>query len=275
MLPADYVTDDAGTGFVHTAPGHGADDYNTFVKHKAAFAACGTPEVPHTVGRGFGYLPGRAAASRATRIYDDKGKDGGANEAVISEARRGRRAARPRAAQASVPAFLALEGAADLPQHAAMVHRHGQAGRRSTGDTLRHRAPCRDRRDREQWVPARGREPHHRHDREPARLGDVAPARLGRADRGVRRARAPTEILKDERVNEAIAAAFETEGADAWFADAAARFLAPFGYDPAAYEKVTDILDVWFDSGSTHAFTLEIRDRPRRRAASSTAGPTR
>ena len=32
MLPADYVTDDAGTGFVHTAPGHGADDYNTFVE---------------------------------------------------------------------------------------------------------------------------------------------------------------------------------------------------------------------------------------------------
>src|SRR3712207_7701628 len=34
VLPADYVTDDAGTGFVHTAPGHGADDYATFVKHR-------------------------------------------------------------------------------------------------------------------------------------------------------------------------------------------------------------------------------------------------
>jgi isoleucyl-tRNA synthetase len=65
-------------------------------------------------------------------------------------------------------------------------------------------------------------------------------------------------ILKDERVNEAIAAAFAEEGADAWFtADAAERFLKPFGYDPADYEKVDDILDVWFDSGSTHAFTLE------------------
>src|SRR5829696_3527407 len=73
--------------------------------------------------------------------------------------------------------------------------------------------------------------------------------------------RGTDRILKDERVNEAIAAAFETEGADAWFAaDAAARFLKPFGYDPAACEQVRRVLDVWFDSGSTHAFTLEVRD---------------
>ena len=69
------------------------------------------------------------------------------------------------------------------------------------------------------------------------------------------------EILKDERVNAAIAAAFEREGADAWFEpDAAARFLGAAGLDAADYEKVDDILDVWFDSGSTHAFTLEVRD---------------
>ncbi|HKG84290.1 MAG TPA: class I tRNA ligase family protein, partial [Beijerinckiaceae bacterium] len=55
VLPADYVTDDAGTGFVHTAPGHGADDYNTFVKHRETFTACGTPEVPHTVSEDSSY----------------------------------------------------------------------------------------------------------------------------------------------------------------------------------------------------------------------------
>ena len=69
------------------------------------------------------------------------------------------------------------------------------------------------------------------------------------------------EILKDERVNEAIADAFEEEGRRRLVpADAAERFLKPFGYDPAAYEKVGEVLDVWFDSGSTHAFTLERRD---------------
>jgi isoleucyl-tRNA synthetase len=65
------------------------------------------------------------------------------------------------------------------------------------------------------------------------------------------------EVLKDERVNARIAEAFRKEGADAWFADNdGSRFLAP-DYKPAEYEKVTDILDVWFDSGSTHSFVLE------------------
>ena len=63
--------------------------------------------------------------------------------------------------------------------------------------------------------------------------------------------------LIDDAVNARIAEAFEQEGADAWYAEgAAARFLQP-DYDPADYEKVDDMLDVWFDSGSTHAFVLE------------------
>ncbi|MEM9223896.1 MAG: class I tRNA ligase family protein, partial [Pseudomonadota bacterium] len=67
------------------------------------------------------------------------------------------------------------------------------------------------------------------------------------------------EVLKNPAVNERIAAAFEAEGADAWFVEGAAeRFLAP-DHDAEDYEKVTDILDVWFDSGSTHAFCLEQR----------------
>ncbi len=65
------------------------------------------------------------------------------------------------------------------------------------------------------------------------------------------------ETLNDERVNARIVDAFKKEGADAWFADKdGARFLKP-EFDPAKFEKVNDILDVWFDSGSTHAFTLE------------------
>ena len=65
------------------------------------------------------------------------------------------------------------------------------------------------------------------------------------------------EILNDERVNKRIADAFEQEGADAWYATgAAARFLKP-DYDSNEWQKVDDVLDVWFDSGSTHAFVLE------------------
>jgi isoleucyl-tRNA synthetase len=66
------------------------------------------------------------------------------------------------------------------------------------------------------------------------------------------------EPLRDEAVNARIQTIIAAEGADAWFVRPAADFLGP-DYEPAAYEKIEDILDVWFDSGSTHAFTLEGR----------------
>jgi isoleucyl-tRNA synthetase len=66
-------------------------------------------------------------------------------------------------------------------------------------------------------------------------------------------------VLKDEAVNARILEAFEKEGADAWFAEGAReRFLGSHANEP--WKMVKDILDVWFDSGSTHTFTLE--DRP-------------
>ena len=67
-------------------------------------------------------------------------------------------------------------------------------------------------------------------------------------------------LLRDPKVNARILEAFEAEGADAWYKDGAKdRFLGN-DYSADDYEQVFDILDVWFDSGSTHAFVL--RDRP-------------
>ncbi|HYM04455.1 MAG TPA: class I tRNA ligase family protein, partial [Stellaceae bacterium] len=66
------------------------------------------------------------------------------------------------------------------------------------------------------------------------------------------------EPLRDQAVIDRIAAAFEREGADAWYTADPKLFLGE-GRDPADYEQVTDIVDVWFDSGSTHAFVLEAR----------------
>jgi isoleucyl-tRNA synthetase len=64
------------------------------------------------------------------------------------------------------------------------------------------------------------------------------------------------EILIDDAVNKRITEAFEKEGADAWYAEGAReRFLGSRGNEN--WTKVDDILDVWFDSGSTHAFVLE------------------
>ena len=66
------------------------------------------------------------------------------------------------------------------------------------------------------------------------------------------------EPLRDPLVVERIAAAVEREGADVWFSADPAEFLGN-AYDAAEWEKVTDIVEVWFDSGSTHAFVLEQR----------------
>src|SRR5262249_15447401 len=70
------------------------------------------------------------------------------------------------------------------------------------------------------------------------------------------RADGSAEILRDAKVNQRIVDAFEAEGADAWYASGAReRFLGERAEE--GWQKVDDILDVWFDSGSTHAFVLE------------------
>jgi isoleucyl-tRNA synthetase len=71
--------------------------------------------------------------------------------------------------------------------------------------------------------------------------------------------KASGEPLRDQGVVDRIAEAFEAEGADAWFARDPADFLGP-DRNPEDYEQVMDVVDVWFDSGSTHAFVLEARD---------------
>jgi isoleucyl-tRNA synthetase len=259
MLPADYVTEEAGTGFVHIAPGHGADDYNTFVKHKAVFESCGTAEVPHTVSPDSSYYPD-VPVFAGERIYDDKGKDAGANEAVIRKlAEVGALVARgrlkhqyPHSWRSKAPLIFR-----NTPQWFIAMDRPVEA---LQGRSLREVALAEIRRIGESggWVPETGE-------------NRIAGMIENRPDWVVSRQRAwgvpitvfakkgTSEILQDKRVNAAIAEAFEADGADAWFADDGSRFLSPFGYDPADYEKVTDILDVWFDSGSTHAFTLEKR----------------
>ena len=127
LLPGEHVTDETGTGFVHTAPGHGREDFDVWTANARALAGRGiNTAIPYTVDAD-GRFTEEAPGFTGKRVLTDKGEKGDANEAVIKALDRGRHADRARPAQAPVSAFVALEEAGDLPQHAAMVHRHGQA----------------------------------------------------------------------------------------------------------------------------------------------------
>ena len=112
LLFGDFVTTEAGTGFVHIAPGHGEEDFDLGRKHGL--------EIPETVGDDGTFNAWVPVVRRRARLQG--GRSG------LRRADRRRRAAGARQAGAFLPAFLAVQGAADLPRHAAMVHPHGRAG---------------------------------------------------------------------------------------------------------------------------------------------------
>ena len=244
LLPGAFVTADAGTGFVHIAPGHGADDYELGVANGV--------EVPDTVAEDGSYYP-HVPLFAGRKVYTAEGVRGDANRVVTEALDKAGKLAGIGPHPPLLSAFLALQGAGDLPQRAAMVHRHGQADRRDRRHLAREGAGG-DR--RHALRAARRLQPAAQHDRAAARLVRVAPARLGRADRGVRQQGRPASRLRDPEVMGRVVEAFRAEGADVWFESPPERFLGN-KYKAEDFEQVTDILDVWFDSGCTHVFTLE------------------
>ena len=165
MLPGDHVTDDAGTGFVHTAPSHGADDYNVGLQYNLPMT--------HNVLED-GSPSARSAVLWRGDHLRPQGQGEGRQQARHRQAGRGRRAAGARAAEALLPALVALQGSADLPQHAAMVRRHRQGTGRRHGrarvSTIRERA-LNSIDKLVQWTPTTGRNRLHSDDREPSRTG--------------------------------------------------------------------------------------------------------
>lgn len=259
LLDGDHVTDDAGTGFVHTAPGHGREDFDAWMAEARNLEARGiSSKIPFTVDdAGFytadapGFGPDREGGP--ARVIDDKGKKGDANDAVIKALiaannlfARGRlKHTYPHSWRSKKPVIFR-----NTPQWFVYMDKTLDDGR-----TLRDRALSAI--DDTRFVPAAGQN----------RLRAMIE---GRPDWVLSRQRAwgvpiavfcdeKGEILVDDAVNARILEAFEQEGADAWFADGAReRFLGDRASE--GWTQVKDILDVWFDSGSTHTFTLE--DRP-------------
>src|SRR3954468_17702463 len=83
LLPGDHVTDDTGTGFVHTAPGHGREDFDVWMAHARELEARGiNTTIPYTVDEN-GAFTGQAPGFTGKCVINDKGEKGDANEAVI------------------------------------------------------------------------------------------------------------------------------------------------------------------------------------------------
>ena len=258
LLDGDHVTDDAGTGFVHTAPGHGREDFDIWMRAdtQQMLRAHGIDTaIPYTVDAD-GFFTKDAPGFEGRSVITHKGEKGDANEAVINSLiEAGRLVARgrlkhqyPHSWRSKKPVIFR-----NTPQWFIAMDKPFSAG--GAEPTLREASLAGIKAT--QWVPPQG-ENRIRGMIEAKPDWVVSRQRAWGVPITVFVNRESGEVLRDERVNAAIAEAFEAEGADAWFASVdGARFLAPFGHDPASFDKVNDVLDVWFDSGSTHAYVLE------------------
>ena len=257
---ADFVTDEEGTGFVHCAPSHGMEEFELYrdlgmleqvitynVLDDGSFRA----DLPFFGG---------------TFILSRKGGEGDANKTVIDKlvevggllARGKIKHSYPHSWRSKAPIIYR-----NTPQWFASVDKEVGDGQDEMGKTIRTRA-LNSIDQLVKWWPQSGRN----------RLYSMIEAR---PDWVLSRQRAwgvpltcftkkgalPTDpdfLLRDAGVNARVAEAFEAEGADAWYKDGAKERFIGDAANPDDYDQVFDVLDVWFDSGSTHAFVLRDRE---------------
>ena len=257
---APFVTDEEGTGFVHCAPSHGMDEFELY-----SDAGMLAEVITHNVEED-GAFRADLPLFGGTRILKANGKEGDANRAVIDALAaaggllaRGRiKHSYPHSWRSKAPVIFR-----NTPQWFAAIDRAVGDGQDGFGTTIRARA-LRSIDELVTWTPPTGRNRLHA-------MIQARPDWVLSRQRAwgvpltafVRKGARPDDadfLLRNEAVNARILEAFEAEGADAWYAEGAKERFLGGDANPDDYVQIFDILDVWFDSGSTHAFVLRDRD---------------
>jgi isoleucyl-tRNA synthetase len=233
MLEARFVTTEQGTGIVHCAPSHGPDDFNLCLNHgiKAIETVDGDGKYTKNV-----HLFEGNHIFKANPIVIEKLKEQKkllANGELTHSYPHSWRSKAPLVHRATPQWFISMES-----------HKLRETALKALDETTFYPSKGKERlrsmiETRPDWCVSRQRV-----------WGVPLPIFVNKKTK---------EILVDDEVNENIANIYEKEGSDCWFSDDPQRFLGE-KYNSEDYEKLSDIVEVWFDSGSTHSFVLEKRE---------------
>ncbi len=232
MLEARFVTTEQGTGIVHCAPSHGPDDFNLCLSNgiQAIETVDGDGKYTKHVSLFEGIHIFKANPIVIEKLKEQKNLL--SNGELLHSYPHSWRSKAPLVHRATPQWFISMES-----------HKLRDKALKAINDTTFYPSKGKERlramiETRPDWCVSRQRV-----------WGVPLPIFVNKKTK---------EILIDDEVNETIASIYEKEGSDCWFSDDPQKFLGS-KYEAEDYDKLSDIVEVWFDSGSTHSFVLEKR----------------
>ena len=233
MLEARFVTIEQGTGIVHCAPSHGPDDFNLCLKHD--IKALETVDDDGKYTKHIPLFEGQHIF-KINPIVIEKLKSAKkllANGKLNHSYPHSWRSKAPLVHRATQQWFISMES-----------HGLRKKALKALDETIFYPSKGKERiksmiETRPDWCVSRQRV-----------WGVPLPIFISKKT---------NNVLIDDDVFENIANIYEKEGSDCWFSDDPQKFLGD-KYKAEDFEKLNDIVEVWFDSGSTHSFVLEKRE---------------